>query len=298
MSSHEHGAMFGSVDGSTLVYGVIGNPIAHTLSPLLHNAVFKKRNINAVFLPFNVKEDELPLAMEGLKALGIAGVNITVPHKQQAVHYVDAMIRPIDKAVGAINTLVFSEGRMLGANTDGMGFIEDLARQFKFKAEGASVLVLGAGGASRALAFALIEGQVKHLYIYNRTLDRGRGLVEYLKKYFPEKKISIVESVEDFKEKKVDLIVNGTSCGMKDEDPFPINPDILKHTTLYYDLIYNPHQTKMVKEAIANGVVAVGGIGMLICQAVIAHRFWFPDAKKEELYEIMSEAYQTWHGSL
>lgn len=145
------------IDGKTAVYGVIGDPVSHTLSPALHNAVFQHRNINAVYLPFHVKEDDLPLAMEGLKAMGVSGINITVPHKQQAVHYVDAMIRPIDKAIGAINTIVFSDGRMLGANTDGLGILEDLTQQFNFKAAGASVLVLGAGGASRAVAFALAE---------------------------------------------------------------------------------------------------------------------------------------------
>jgi len=285
------------IDAKTKIYGIIGYPIEHTLSPLLHNAVFEKRGVNAVYLPFCVKPDELPGAIEGFKAMNISGLNITLPHKEQTIHCLDALPNPLDKAVGAINTLVLMEGRALGFNTDGMGFIDDLKDQFSFEVSKKKVLMIGAGGSARAVAFSMLQADVGELYVYNRTLDRAHGMVDYLSKYFEGCKVKVMEGVDDIPKTQLDLLVNCTSCGMKEKDPFPINPEVLDQVSLVYDLIYAPAETKLLKEAKQLKIRAVNGVGMLIHQACVSHRLWFPEASKQEIFEIMKKAYEAWRKS-
>ena len=283
-----------NIDGKTKIYGIIGHPVEHTLSPVLHNAVFEKRGVNAVYVPFPVAPDDLPLAIEGFKALTIGGWNITLPHKEQAIHFVDSMPKSIDKGIGAINTLVLVNGKTLGFNTDGLGFLNAIQQDLQFNPKGKTVVILGAGGSARALAFTLLENDVESLYIYNRTHERAQGLEDYLKKFFPEKNIQAFATIEELEKTSLDLLVNCTSCGMKDSDPYPINPDVLEQVSHFYDLIYAPLETKLLKEAKRRKLVTANGIGMLIHQAVVSHRLWFPDAKKEEVFGIMKNAYERW----
>lgn len=281
------------IDGRTAVYGVIGHPIKHTLSPVLHNAVFAHRGVNAVYLPFEVGPDNLYGAIEGFRSLGIKGLNITLPHKEQAMHYIDTTPNLVDRAIGAVNTLVLTDGRSLGFNTDGPGFLSDLKDQFSFEPEGRTALVIGAGGAARAVIFSLLEANLQKLFIINRTPDRAKGLAEYAFQYFPDRDIEAVVSIDDLPG-KVDLIINSTSCGMNEQDPFPVDPDVLARAERAYDLIYSPEETKFLKEARRRGLPASNGIGMLIHQACVAHRLWFPDADRHEIYTVMRGAYEAW----
>ena len=283
----------GEINGKTLLYGVIGHPIKHTLSPVLHNAVFAHRGVNAVYVPFEVLPDHLYGAIEGFKTLGIKGLNVTLPHKEQALHYIDTVASPLDKAIGAVNTLVMLDGRALGFNTDGPGFLYDLKDQFGFMPEGKSALVIGAGGSARAVVFSLLEAGLQKLLIFNRTADRAKGLAEYAFQYFPDRDIEAVVSIDDVPA-KTDLAVNCTSCGMSEQDPFPIDPDVLDKVKRVYDVIYAPAETKLTIEARRRGIPHSNGIGMLIHQAVAAHRLWFPDADRTELYTVMRRAYEAW----
>lgn len=282
-----------TINGKTAVYGVIGQPIQHTLSPALHNAVFAHRGVNAVYLPFEVSPDNLYGAVDGFRSLGIRGLNITLPHKEQAMHYIDSTPNLVDRAIGAVNTLVLAEGRSLGFNTDGPGFLNDLKDQFAFEPEGRTVLVIGAGGSARAVVFSLLEAGVQKLCLFNRTADRANGLKEYAFQYFPDREIEAVVSIDDLPE-KIDLAVNCTSCGMNEQDPFPIDPDVLTRTSKVYDLIYAPAETKLLQEARRRNIACSNGIGMLIHQACIAHRLWFPDADRQEIYAVMRQAYEAW----
>ncbi len=283
-----------SINGQTQVYGVIGDPIAHSFSPHLHNAVFKARGINAVYVPFHVKADDLPGAIEGFKSLGIKGLNITLPHKEQSVHYLDNIPSSMDKVTGAVNTIVVSEGRSMGFNTDGSAFVEDLKAQFNLNPRDKKAILIGAGGAARAIAFALLGAGLDELFIFNRTPERADGLAKYLAQYFDDRRIQSILSIEDKGVEEIDLLVNATSCGMGANDPLPINPDILTSIEAYYDVIYSPLETKMVLKAREHKIKACGGIGMLIGQAVNAHVLWFPEVDKLEVRRIMQEAFDTW----
>ncbi|MFT5206871.1 MAG: shikimate dehydrogenase, partial [Candidatus Omnitrophota bacterium] len=215
------------INGQTRVFGVIGDPIAHSFSPHLHNAVFKARGINAVYVAFNVKPDDLPSAIEGFGALGIQGLNITIPHKEQSVHYLNNIPSSMDKVIGAVNTIVLDEGRTMGFNTDGAAFLEDLKTQFDLNPIDKKAILIGAGGAARAIAFALLGAGLDELFIINRTPERADGLAQYLANYFDGKHIQSILSIEDKGVEDIDLVVNATSCGMGPNDPLPINPEIL-----------------------------------------------------------------------
>jgi shikimate dehydrogenase len=199
----------------------------------------------------------------------------------------------LDRAVGAVNTLVISEGRTLGFNTDGPGFLFDLKDQFAFKPEGRSALVIGAGGAARAIIFSLLEANLQKLYIFNRTADRANRLAEYASQYFPDRQIKAVISIDEVPE-ATELAVNCTSCGMGEKDPFPIDPDVLDRVRRVYDVIYAPAETKFLQEARRRNLPCANGIGMLIHQACAAHRLWFPTADREEIYTVMRTAYESW----
>lgn len=282
-----------TIDGKTAVYGVIGDPIKHTLSPALHNAVFAHRGVNAVYVPLHVSPDNLFGAIDGFRALGIKGLNVTLPHKEQVMHYIDSTPNPVDRAIGAVNTLVLAEGRTLGFNTDSVGFLNDVKDQFGFEPEGRSALVIGAGGSARAVIFSLLEAGLQKLCIFNRTADRARGLREYAFQYFPDRDIEAVDTIDDLPS-KIDLAVNCTSCGMGEQDPFPIDPDVLAKTERVYDLIYAPEETKLLQEARRRKIPCSNGIGMLIHQACVAHRLWFPEADRKEIHAVMRQAYDAW----
>jgi len=276
-----------NINGKTRIFGVTGDPVGHSLSPDLHNAVFRKRGVNAVYAAFKVRPDDLYCAVEGFRAINAGGISVTVPHKEQAAQFVDAMPNPTDKAVGAVNTLVFAEGRILGFNTDGSGFMADMRERFDFKAEGKTILILGAGGAARALAFTFMASSCAKLYIHNRTAQRARGLAEFLSGFFSVGEVRAVDAVTDIAEGKLDLVVNCTSCGMRPKDPFPADPEILGAASIVYDLIYSPAETRFLKEAANRKIPAANGLGMLIQQACTAHCLWFPDAQRQEVLEAM-----------
>lgn len=281
------------IGGKTRLYGIFGYPIGHTLSPKLHNAVFRKRKIDAVYLPFEVKPDYISEAIEALKSLGIAGVNVTLPHKESAAKFADEIPSDADRAIGAVNTLVLKGGEALGYNTDGPGFLEDLKEGFGFRPKDRRVLMIGAGGAARSVAFYLLKDGCGELIVYNRTPERASGLAGYLAKFFPKGRVRSVLSIEELGNDKLDLVVNASACGMKLDDPFPVNPDVFRLTELAYDVIYSPAETKFLVEAKKRKLRCSNGLGMLVRQAAYAHCLWFPDAPKEEVVSLFREAYRS-----
>jgi len=282
------------ISGSTKLFGIFGFPIKHTLSPKLHNAVFEKRKMDAVYLPFEVKPDDLFNAVGSIKSLGICGLNITLPHKEMMLEFIDEIPQDVDRAVGAINTLYLDGGTLKGFNTDGPGFLKDLKAQLDFDPEGRRVLMVGAGGAGRAVAFYLLQAQCEELIIYNRTHERAQGLAKYLSDYYPEKTITTISSIEDLKINQIDLLVNASACGMKSGDPLPLNPEILNTTKAVYDLIYAPKETTLLKEAKKRKLPHSNGVGMLIYQACLSQSLWFSGSDESETFEIMREAYDEW----
>ncbi len=262
------------IDSHTQLYGVLGNPIKHSLSPQLHNAAFKQLGMNAVYLAFEVDPNELALAFEGVRSLRLHGVNLTIPFKELALDYIDEIPEDLDRATGAINTVVNKDGLLLGFNTDGPGFLRALKDELNFNPEGKSVLVLGAGGAARGVVFALARTGADIIRIHNRTGERAQGLADYAKTYFPETEIIPVLSMDELHKDRFDLVVNATSVGMKADPHMPLDLKKLRDPRAVYDLIYNPKETAWLKEAKKLGMPCANGLGMLANQAALSFELW------------------------
>ena len=276
------------IDGHTQMFGIFGNPVEHSLSPALHNPVFKKLGMNAVYMAFKIAPESLGLAFEGMRSMGIRGANITIPFKEDALNYLDEIPEDIDRLTGAVNTVVLKEGQLLGYNTDGPGFLTALREELLFKAQGKDVLILGAGGAARGVLFALARAGAERIFIYNRTHARAHGLAEYAVPYFPESEIIAVASEAELPSTAMDLVVNATSCGMRTNHQLPLGWDRIKQPKAAYDLVYTPRETLWLKEAKKLGIPCANGLGMLIEQAALSFELW--TGTKEGVRETMREA--------
>ena len=262
-----------AVNASTQVYGIFGYPVGHSLSPALHNAAFAHFKINAVYLAFPIEPAFLGIAFEGLRALGFGGVNVTIPYKEEALGYVDEIPEDIDRCTGAINTIHHSEGRLVGYNTDGPGFLKALHSELSFNPEGRSVLVLGAGGAARGVVFSLARAHAAKIWVLNRSLDRAQGLAEHAAGFFPETEFEAVKHLYEVQGEKIDLVVNATSCGM-DNQEVPLDLRVLERKTSVYDLVYRNGETPFLKSARDLGFPCADGLGMLVNQAALAFEIW------------------------
>ncbi len=266
----------GFISGRTKICGIIGDPIEHTMSPVMHNAAFKNKGVDYVYLPFRVKKEELGKAIESMRALNIRGLNVTIPHKVAVLQFLDELDTLADK-IGAVNTIVNDDGVLRGYNTDATGFLQALLER-GIEPRGKSVVILGAGGASRAISFILAE-RGSHLVILNRLLelDWAKELASRISQIFTRE----VEALELNKENlsrvlgKADILVNATSVGMiPDIDETPVDSDLLKPNLVVYDIVYNPIKTRLRREAEAAGATIVSGLDMLVWQGVIAFEKW------------------------
>lgn len=264
------------VSGKTRVCGVIGNPIEHTVSPVMHNAAFRKLGLDYVYLPFRVKKEELGKAIGAMRALNIRGLNVTIPHKVAVIQFLDELDSLANK-IGAVNTIV-NDGRTLkGYNTDATGFLRTLLER-GVRPEGKKVVVLGAGGASRAISFILAD-KGAHIVILNRPLelDWAKELASRISQTFTQE----VEALELKKEnlakalEKADIVVNATSVGMSPNiNQTPITSDMLKPSLIVYDIVYNPIKTRLNKEAEVAGATVINGLDMLVWQGALAFEKW------------------------
>lgn len=279
-----------SPDAGTRLYGIFGDPVGHSLSPLLHNALFRERKINAAYLAFRVAPEWLGLAFESMRALGIAGVNLTVPHKEEAVDLVDEIPEDIDRAVGALNTVVNRDGRLYGHNTDVPGLLMALREELDFDPAGKSVVVAGAGGSARAAVFALARGNAERIFVVNRTHARAEGLADYASGFFPETDIEAV-TPPDADLKKIALVVNATSLGLSATDPLPVDPSEFPAARVY-DLIYS-NETAFLKAAKKADLRAANGLGMLVNQAALSFGLW--TGEREGVRESMRVALKKAH---
>ncbi len=244
-------------------------------------------------MAFEVEPNSLGLAFESLRALGVQGVNLTIPFKETAYDLVDEIPDDMGRALGALNTVVNKDGYLFGHNTDANGFLMALHEELAFKPQGKTALVLGAGGAARAVVFALLRAQVGKIWIYNRTMDRAVGLVEYAARFFPEADVEVAETPESLSGEKIDLIVNATSLGMGGPEStakpgVPFDLATISSKPAVYDLIYAPSQTAFLKAAADRGLQTTNGLGMLINQAALAFELW--TGHKEGVRETMRKA--------
>ncbi|MBO0996500.1 shikimate dehydrogenase [Bacillus sp. SD075] len=254
------------------IYGVMGDPIAHSMSPDIHNDAFEKENIEAVYHHFHVTKEGLNDAVKGMKALGIEGFNITIPHKTSIIPFLDE-VDELALAIGAVNTVVNKNGRFIGYNTDGIGFFKSLCDEISGDIKAKKTLVIGAGGAARAIYFTLVNEGVKQVDIANRTKERAAQLVSDCPYDKVSKALSIIEAEESLSQ--YDLIIQTTSSGMSPElDHSPLKVDQLKTGAIVSDIIYNPLQTKLLREAGEKGAETQNGLGMFINQAALAFEIW------------------------
>jgi shikimate dehydrogenase len=263
-----------AISGKTTVCGVIGDPIEHTLSPIIHNAAFESLKIDYIFLAFKVRAGEVENAMSGIRALNVHGLNVTMPHKNAVVKYLD-QIDPTAKTIASVNTILNKDGRLLGFNTDGVGALNAL-EQNGVKPRGKKVLLLGAGGAAKAIAYTLSQ-EADHLVILNRTTKQASDLADLLKQKFNKKINAGVLSPTVIKDNLVDanVLINATSVGMKpNANQTPIEPEWLKPDLAVMDIVYNPIETKLAKDAKALGATVVSGVEMLIYQGAASFEIW------------------------
>jgi len=269
-----------AISGRTKLYGVVGFPIRHSLSPLIHNTLFNEFKLDAVYLTFEVLKENFENFFKGLKSINnFVGLNVTVPFKNIVFQYLDKKENELP-----VNTVLFKKNKSFGFNTDGYGFEKALLKNYpNFKFKNINVLVLGAGGASFSVIYSLLKKNVNKIFIANRTLENAFKL----KSKFPKsKKIEIVQLQNDLLSKlnlDFDLIVNTTSVGLKNEKSL-IKFVKTKKEAIAYDLIYNPPLTDFLKEAKKNGFKILNGLDMLIFQAFKAFEIW-TDKKPDKFYE-------------
>jgi len=264
------------ISGKTRVCGVIGDPIEHTMSPVMHNAAFKELGLDYLYVSFRVRKEELGKAVESMRALNMRGLNVTTPHKVAIIPLLDKL-DPLVERIGAVNTIVNDDGVLTGYNTDATGFLQALLDK-GVEPEGKKVVILGAGGASRAISFILAE-RGAHLVILNRLLelDWAEELAQRISQIFKKE-----VKASELNEKNLamvlegaDILINATSVGMSpDVDETAVPARLLKPGLIVFDIVYNPIQTRLLREAEAAGAHTIGGLDMLVWQGAIAFEKW------------------------
>jgi len=261
--------------GSTKIVRLIGYPVEHSKSPLMHNAAFQSLGLDFVYVLLSVKAPDLKEAVTDLRASNVAGANVTIPYKEEVIKYLDE-ITPEAMFIGAVNTIHNREGKLIGYNTDGQGFITSLLTDGKIKLEGQRVFLIGAGGAGKAVAVKLAERGVERLVITDKIGERTEALVGRLRENIPDCPVyAVAMASKEFAEaiSESTLLINATPVGMNEGDPCVIDPDYLHKDLLIYDVVYN-RETPLVEEARKRGIKALGGIGMLIHQGAASFEIW------------------------
>lgn len=260
------------VDSHTIFYGVLGDPIRHSKSPVMIGRAFREAGVNAVYGAFHVRLDQLEEAVRGVRALGFRGVNVTIPHKVNVMPYLDELDETA-KAAGAVNTIVNEDGTLIGYNTDGIGYVRSLKEESGVSLAGARILMLGAGGAARGVAHALAAERPERIVIANRSVAKAEELAESVGNRARCEGIGW-EGIDHIIG-SVDLIVNTTPIGMHpNAEAIPVDPSRIRAGTVVSDLVYNPMKTKLLREAETRGAKAHGGLGMLVFQGAYAFEYW------------------------
>ncbi|MCK9594744.1 MAG: shikimate dehydrogenase [Candidatus Omnitrophica bacterium] len=268
------------------IYGILGYPAKHSLSPLMHNAAFKALNIDAEYRIFEIERNALDAFFADIFKQDIKGFNITVPYKEEAIRYLD-YIHPDARMIAAVNTVKVSGHKLEGFNTDGAGFIKSLHEDLGFDPKGMKIAVLGAGGASKAITFALCGLKPRKIAIYNRDLEKARHLILRLAENFKDIELKLAARTEDLDIEDADLLVNTTSVGMAPGDKLLMEPKYLRKGLLVYDLVYNPACTKLLETARQKGCRTANGLGMLLYQGMGSLQIW---TGKKAPKSIMEEA--------
>lgn len=270
------------INGCTSLFGIIGNPVAHSLSPVMHNAALAALGYNGVYLPMQV--ENLLDGVQGLRALGFIGVSVTVPHKEKIIPLIDELDSTANR-IGAVNTLLFRRENgaektvIRGFNTDWLGSNMALGITGNMNLKGSRVLVLGAGGAARGVCFGLVKAGAE-VIITNRSEEKGQALADWLGCEFT--------MAHELAHIRADALINTTSVGMEPEiDMIPIDPSLLANFSVVMDIVYAPLETRLLKEAKQAGCRTVDGLAMLLFQAAAQLEIWI---NKQPPIEVMRQA--------
>jgi shikimate dehydrogenase len=274
-----------NITGASQVVFILGKPLHHSLSPLMQNAALQYLRLPWVYLPLEVSEGEVKAALGIMKRSNVRGANVTVPYKEKVLPFLD-YVEPGAEWLGSVNTLYQKRGKLCGASTDGDGFLRSLGEKRR-KLHGSQGLLLGAGGAAKAVAGALVKSGVKKIYLANRSSSRAAGLAKAIRKKRPQLEMVMVSFEEAEKcVNRCDWIVQATSLGLQKEDTSPLSLREAKPGTLAIELIYH-RETAFLKEAKKHSLLSLGGLGMLLHQGALSFEYW--TGKKAPL-EVMRKA--------
>ena len=279
------------IKATTGIYGIFGHPVSQSLSPAMHNRAFSLLGMDCVYLAFDVEPRDVEAAVDSLRTLGIRGVNVTVPHKRAVMTRLDE-ISPEASLAGAVNTIENRDGRLVGRNTDVSGLLRALSSELGFDPRGKNVLLVGAGGAARAVAAGMCAGGAREVAVVNRTPGRARELCGEFSPRFPEVGFRaaalgdaalVAEMIA-----RADIVINSSCAGMEGREPLGLPLDLLPKDSPVYDLVYKPRDTPLVRDARALGLRAESGLGMLLYQGADAFSIWTGrDAPVEAMREVL-----------
>ena len=274
------------IDGRTQLLAIFGNPVGHSKSPCMHNAVFEKLGMNAAYVPLSPEPADLGKAIQGFRAMKFVGANVTIPFKEKVGEFLDGL-SDISKFTGSVNTLYWENGevggKLLGTTTDPYGALCDL-EEHGVTVKGSRVAILGNGGAARAIAYAMLVEGASKLTIVSRNAERGVELADALSKAFPDKPVVGCVLFAEFAKIRddLDLVLNATSVGMTPNvDASPLSKEMLSSKFAVCDIVYNPKETKLLREAKEAGCKVVSGSAMLVHQGAKSFEFWFPGKKSD-----------------
>jgi len=275
--------------GRTGLLGIIGRPVLGSLSPRMHNAALAHLGIEALYLPFEIREASVRDVLRALPALGFWGLNVTIPYKELVPRWLDELDEEA-AALGAVNTIVVRGGRLSGHNTDGRGFLTALRAEGGVDLRGEAVLLVGAGGAARAIAFACARGGAARLVIANRDRDRAESLRRSLRRAAPGTEVLAVGTGEEAFASlagESQILVNATPLGSRRGDPLPVPAGRIRSSQCVVDIVYRPLRTPLLAAAEAAGARCLNGLGMLLYQGALAFRLW---TGREAPLEVMRRA--------
>jgi len=263
------------ISGKTSVFGIFGHPVEHTFSPGMHNAAFAKMKRDACYVPFAVAPADLGQAVRAIVPLGIQGLNITIPHKETIIPFLDDLTDDA-RMIGAVNTIEVNRGKLIGHNTDGRGFLRSLREETGFRPKGKTILMIGSGGAARAVGFNLALSGAQKIVLCDLDVSKANKLGRDIRnKTATDITIVTPEALEKTAHiHTADCIINATPLGLRPGDPLPIPRRLIQRDQLICDLVYNPLRTPLLRAARERGADTLPGIGMLLYQGVIAFEIW------------------------
>lgn len=264
------------ITGTTKIYGIFGYPVKHTASPAMQNAAFEYLGLDCVYVPFEVAPEKLSDAVSALRTLGVRGVNVTIPHKETIIPFLDELSDEAS-SIGAVNTVINNDGRLTGYNTDGLGFIRSLENTGRNKVKGKKMVLFGAGGAGRAVGIQSLRCGVPEVVVIDLLDEKARALASFINSKISgdrAKAVSCHDNVLKDMIADADIVVNASPCGMKKDDTIPFDISTLKRGKTVYDLVYSPPETKLLKAAAKKGCKTFNGLGMLLHQGCRAFEIW------------------------